>query len=570
MHNLEKLYDSIFDINFLIKYGYFDVTPKEKQDEFNSNANTYGQSDSFYIRIFNFENLAKYLTANYEIIKENYFTSGYENCTEPINFTIPKSKYARRQYKLPNIYSYIDLAIYMIENKHEFISIFLDNKHSMSKFFNLFEYNFNFTQEMNKTLLQGGDNVLNIDLSNFYHSLYTHSIPWVIMGKENAKAKKKGGFANQLDKLITKCQNDETHGIPTGNMLSRIITELYMCYIDKEMEYSGYIYSRYVDDIIYSYTIEDSREKFIRDFNNICIRYELKVNDSKTKINRFPYENLNNKYNISNYFNRLTKNSEVKTWIKEIRNFIDLCISEESKGNKGSIKFMFPAIINTLKNKKINSKKIKEIFQYTNEISEFNLIEYLIDISLKDSKLTNRFLTFVNELKTIVKQEKFINKIFQKYFSKNKELIRKDIAYYNSNHFHQELYQYLIYIIEFRVKKILTKKISINLINNNTDDFSLILVTIHYLNNKWKINDLLKVINKLFEDSVVSYSSDTIRMSKNLWFYRYFIYYLQNNCIFLKKAINKFCLENNFEQSKGYGFRCELNWRYILNVSPSK
>ena len=149
-------------------------------------------------------------------------------------------------------------------------------------------------------------------------------------------------------------------------------------------------------------------------------------------------------------------------------------------------------------------------------------------------------MTFVNELKTIVKQEKFINKIFQKYFSKNKELIRKDIAYYNSNHFHQELYQYLIYIIEFRVEKILTKKISIDLINNNTDDFSLILVTIHYLNNEWKINDLLKVINKLFEDSVVSYSSDTIRMSKNLWFYRYFIYYLQNNSIFLKKLLINF------------------------------
>ena len=78
----------------------------------------------------------------------------------------------------------------MIENKHEFISIFLDNKHSMSKFLIYLNITFNFTQEMNKTLLQGGDNVLNIDLSNFYHSLYTHSIPWVIMGKENAKAKK--------------------------------------------------------------------------------------------------------------------------------------------------------------------------------------------------------------------------------------------------------------------------------------------------------------------------------------------------------------------------------------------
>ena len=69
---------------------------------------------------------------------------------------------------------------------------------------------------------------------------------------------------------------------------------------------------------------------------------------------------MNNKYNISNYFNRLTKNSKVKTWIKEIRNFIDLSISEESKGNKGSIKFMFPAIINTLKNKKLTLKRLRK------------------------------------------------------------------------------------------------------------------------------------------------------------------------------------------------------------------
>ena len=44
------------------------------------------------------------------------------------------------------------------------------------------------------------------------------------------------GFSNRIDKLITSCQYNQTHGIPTGNILSRIISELYMCYIDSEME----------------------------------------------------------------------------------------------------------------------------------------------------------------------------------------------------------------------------------------------------------------------------------------------------------------------------------------------
>ena len=145
------------------------------------------------------------------------------------------------------------------------------------------------------------------------------------------KKAKKGGFANQLDKLITKCQNDETHGIPTGNMLSRILLNYICVILTKKWNIVGIFTVGMWMTLFILTPLKIVEKKFIRDFNNICIRYELKVNDSKTKINRFPYENLNNKYNISNYFNRLTKNSEVKTWIKEIRNFIDLCISEESK-----------------------------------------------------------------------------------------------------------------------------------------------------------------------------------------------------------------------------------------------
>ena len=49
-------------------------------------------------------------------------------------------------------------------------------------------------------------------------------------------------------------------------------------------------------------------------------------------------------------FKHFLKN-KTTTWISGIKNFIDLCIDEERKGNKGSIKSIFTVIENTFKYK---------------------------------------------------------------------------------------------------------------------------------------------------------------------------------------------------------------------------
>ena len=74
--------------------------------------------------------------------------------------------------------------------------------------------------------------------------------------------KRDKGFSNKLDKLIASCQYNQTHGIPTGNILSRIISELYMCYIDSEMENKGYRYARYVDDISFRLILKRKKTSF--------------------------------------------------------------------------------------------------------------------------------------------------------------------------------------------------------------------------------------------------------------------------------------------------------------------
>ena len=556
--SLEKLYDDLFSTNFLINYGYFDITPKNNQDI--TDLNSYGKSDAFYLKIFNMSKLAEYISDN-PFYTMKMFNDKKVYSTEPITFTIPKSNISRREYKIPNIYSYLNLMFFIQKNKEEFKRIFLANKFSTSKFFSLADFDFKFTDNLKKTLLFGGNHILNVDLSNFYHSLYTHSIPWVIMGKKNAKKERDKGFSNKLDKLIASCQYNQTHGIPTGNILSRIISELYMCYIDSEMENKGYRYARYVDDISFPFNFEEEKDKFYRDFNKLCMKYELKINDKKTEINDFPYIHTQNKDFIFNYFKNYSSDSKEETWIIGIKNFIDLCIDEERKGNKGAIKCIFPVIENTFKYKKINKNKISKIFGYTNNIAKFNILQFILDLSLKDSKLTNRCLSLLNYLAVKMDDKKVVSKQVKQYFRNRNEEIKNLLVFYNKNDYHQETYQILVYIVEYDVD-ILLKKNVLNLLNENTDNLSLSLLTIIYLRKPWRIESLLKKIDDLFKNSKDSYPEKIGVMSQNLWYFRYFIYYLIKENVIPKDKINSYCNSQSY-RSNQKGYKSDLNWRYI-------
>lgn len=557
-----ELYDLIFDPVFLVRYGYYDITIKNKKmnTEKVEIENDYGKSDSFYFKVFNMESFSEYLRGH---DLKNFFKYGKSISTEPVYFSIPKNINSRRQYKMPNLYSYMALNYYMCDQKKEFVDVFVSNKFSTSKFFNQLNFDYSTTQEISQTLLYGGVKKLYLDLSNFYHTLYTHSIPWMITGKAEAKKDRKNGFANTLDKLITSCQYDETHGIPTGNLLSRIIAELYMCHFDKRMENNNFIYTRYVDDVVFPFTLEAEKEDFLKEFSLICRENNLLVNDNKTRVDNFPFINKSSKSNIFSFFENLTlKNSDEK-WIKEISNFIDYCINEESLGNKGAIKSIFPVIKNTFKNKKISSAKLNNIFSKKDIITNFNIFEKILDLSLKDSRLTNKFLTFFENMSSLGFSSISASEIVKKYFSANSNSIGRKIDYYHKNHFNQELYQILLYAVEFEIDNLLTQEELLKLITSNTDDFSLVLVTILYLKNgSYKRNELLEKIDSLFIDTHVNYPSDTARMSEKFWLFRYFFYFLQSKENINKKEVNTYCKSKNYNIGKN-GYESELNWRYI-------
>ena len=136
--------------------------------------------------------------------------------------------------------------------------------------------------------------ILALDINRFYGSIYTHSIPWAALGKQQAKRKFRSGslkahWSNSLDTLVRNCNQQQTVGVPIGPDTSRIVSELILSRIDSELTAQGSsISSRQIFHNIDDYqiggfdrsSIENAQSRFVRTIS----KYELRLNDHKTSI----------------------------------------------------------------------------------------------------------------------------------------------------------------------------------------------------------------------------------------------------------------------------------------------
>ena len=80
------------------------------------------------------------------------------------------------------------------------------------------------------------------DISSFYPSVYTHTIPWALHSKAVAKknkAKNDTYFGNILDGCSMGVQDWQTVGLPIGPDTSHIIAEIIGVAIDLQIKEAG-------------------------------------------------------------------------------------------------------------------------------------------------------------------------------------------------------------------------------------------------------------------------------------------------------------------------------------------
>jgi hypothetical protein len=77
------------------------------------------------------------------------------------------------------------------------------------------------------------DYLFETDLTDCYGSIYTHSIPWALDGKKEAKGSDhKSSLGDQVDMLIRSMRHGQTNGIPQGSVLMDFIAEMVLGYAD--------------------------------------------------------------------------------------------------------------------------------------------------------------------------------------------------------------------------------------------------------------------------------------------------------------------------------------------------
>lgn len=546
-NNLVDYYSELFTNEFLIKYGYYSYRKNKK-----SELEEYPNSDIFYHKMFNFDDLL------IKIPRINSLSVQKDVWTEPVYFNIPKTELLRRQYKLPNLYSYLKLSKYIVTNKQNFIDVFLENRQSTSKYFDSKELTFAKQSEIELQLLYGGRKRLHTDLANFYPTLYTHSIPWMIIGKWESKktfSSNSSSFENRLDKLIQQSQFGETHGLPTGSMISRIIAELYMCYFDKKMTDYGFLYKRYVDDFIFSFNKEEEQHDFLEKFNLICRENNLNINSEKTIVLSFPFENVTDKTEVFNYLDKYNFYSETdnKKRKKILKNYIDYCISMESRGNKGSLKIIFSGMDIAFSRNKIAESDLEEIFIKKDDFSDFSLLEYLIELTFEKPELHNKLLSFLDDYFKNYKSG--IKDVFNEYISNNLLSIKTQLKHNLHNHFDLELNQILLYIVLFGNDPLkLSEDEIIEMMSTEVDDYSLCLLVIMYLQNSFNNDKLMRKVDDLLNSTHGYYEDNRARMTEKLWFFRYFIYSIIKNIPTLSVLV-----ATQYKNS-------ELDWDYIYTL----
>lgn len=322
-YNLSEVYGIARYLLFKIQLmDWSKMTPKQVRNQLLAN----GYFPSELPPAFTTKSFATYVA--------KHGLAAFNKATECERYSNKEHKHARRILKIPNPLSYLEVCNYISDNWSV-----VSEKLKGSRFFHIHDYiqkegrfikiRFNEFEEKRLIIPSTYKYILKTDISKFYPTIYTHSIPWATEGKhqakENHKKKKLNSFGDKLDALIRNCQGRQTLGVPIGPDTSRLIAEMIMVAIDKDIEeklyekvpeFDGY---RLIDDYFLCFDNYGDAEQALSIIASTALEYELVLNERKTEIIpaaewveylwkqellniKVPQENQ--KFSIRNYINK--------------------------------------------------------------------------------------------------------------------------------------------------------------------------------------------------------------------------------------------------------------------------
>ena len=172
------------------------------------------------------------------------------------------------------------------------------------------------------------------DISTCFPSIYTHALPWAIVGKDQAKNDRIHGWHNELDKYCQNLRNGETHGIMIGPHASNLISEIILTVIDKRLYEKKFKFIRNIDDYTCFVETYANAQVFIQTLSSLLRYYGLTLNSKKTLIEELPLPDEEDWINKLNLLSTILR-KEIVTY-KHVQRFLDEAITLFYKNNKNS------------------------------------------------------------------------------------------------------------------------------------------------------------------------------------------------------------------------------------------
>lgn len=216
--------------------------------------------------------------------------------SEPSWFYFPRFGQDDRKHGVPNPVSYLLLARAVADNYVKIRQVAKCSKISASP--PIFDWNghrallrpsIDLRDDFRVDLSSRRETYVAADIRAFFHSIYTHAIPWALHGKSFAKENRgTGHYGNLIDLLCRNAQDGQTIGLPVGPDCSRLIAEAIASAIDVELcktiGAGSRDASRYIDDYTISGQGDASGESLIAALRQAAAIFELELNNEKSAI----------------------------------------------------------------------------------------------------------------------------------------------------------------------------------------------------------------------------------------------------------------------------------------------
>ena len=295
-----------------------------------------------------------------------------------------------------------------------------------------------------------------LDYSKCFDSIYTHTFNWIIADNTiDAKNFNKKHFLSAIDRLLQNMNMSITNGIVVGPEFSRLVSEIILQSIDREvidiMEINGFIkgedyeVKRYVDDIFIFAVNEEIVQRIVEITSSVAEKFRLRINYEKKVIGKLPYiwsqwiTRINDfQYVFIDYFFYYLLDTSHSYLLKE-RNIISLskiakikemfqnAIISDEKMNVKIVSYCLSTIFNKLKLQKNNEIK-KTIFNTGSVRVIYQLYDLIIYIYsfAQTYNNTEKLISIIHTIEKEIGEQKsniVLKKIIKAY----------DYIFYNGN-----------------------------------------------------------------------------------------------------------------------------------------